>query len=212
MDGSVASAEEPDGSLWARVRAGDGHAFEVLYDRHVDRLHAYLYRRTASTELAQDLNSLVWLDAWRLRSRVETQADGGLAPWLFGVANNVLRNQQRTARRHERAMAQLPRHMNEPDLADEVTDRLDEQRRLSHVLQEIDRLPARERDVLTLSIWAELDHNQVAAALGIRVGTVKSRLSRARARLRQSDDPQRAEASTARLPFHAPQTPAEAPS
>lgn len=176
-----------DAELWAAVQAGDGAAIAGLYDRYAGRLHAYCFRRTGSFALAQDLTSVVWLEAWRTRSRARLQLDRSLGPWLFGIANNVVRNSDRARRRHWAALARLPAPLPEPDHAQEVSDQLDDERRMRHVLQAVAQLPRHEQDVLALVAWADLTHAQVAAALGISVGTVKSRLSRARARLQQTE-------------------------
>lgn len=173
-----------DAELWRRVRGGDADAFACLYDRHADRLHTYCFRRTASWDVAQDLNSIVWLEAWRQRQNAVTHSDGSLAPWLFGVARNVVRNYDRKLRRYRDALARLPASEDGPDHADLVATRLDEQQRMATVLQAIAALPQREQEVLSLSVWGELDQAEIAIALGVRVGTVKSRLSRARSRLR----------------------------
>jgi RNA polymerase sigma factor (sigma-70 family) len=176
--------EASDAALLARARAGDGEAFTGLYDRYADRIHSYCFRRTGSWATAQDLTSAVWLEAWRGRDRAEVHEDGSLSPWLFGVARNVIRNSERSLRRHRAALRRLPGPMDEPDHAELVTARLDDERRMAVVLEAVSRLPRREQDVLSLVAWADLSHAEIAAALGISVGTVKSRLSRARARLR----------------------------
>lgn len=182
-------SETTDAALWARATAGDGEAFTALYDRYADRVHSYCFRRTASVTSAQDLNSVVWLEAWRGRDKAELHEDGSLAPWLFGIARNVIRNSERSTRRHRAALDRLPDPLHEPDHADLVSERLDDERRMAEVLAAVAELPQREQDVLTLVAWADLGHAEVAAALGISVGTVKSRLSRARARLRRGDEP-----------------------
>lgn len=183
MDSNQAS----DAELWARVRAGDGDAIAGLYDRYADRIHAYCFRRTGSLALAQDLTSTVWLEAWRNRGKAQVHQNGSLAPWLFGITHNVLRNSERAQRRYRAVLDKLPQPVDEPDQAELVSGRLDDEARMNQVLRAVERLPTHERDVLALVVWADLDHNQVASELNISVGTVKSRLSRARARLRSAD-------------------------
>jgi RNA polymerase sigma factor (sigma-70 family) len=70
-------------------------------------------------------------------------------------------------------------------LADDADARLDDERRMRGVLKSLGRLPGREQDVLALCAWADLSYEEAAVALGVPVGTVRSRLSRARARLRE---------------------------
>lgn len=178
-----------DTELWTRVRSGDGDAIAGLYDRYADRVHGFCFRRTGSWAAAQDLGSTVWLEAWRRRDDAQVHEGGSLAPWLFGIAINVVRNSARAQRRHRAALAQLPDALAEPDFAADVAGRVDDERRMRAVLAAVSRLPRHEQDVLTLTAWAGLVQAEVAAALDISVGTVKSRLSRARARLRDDTRP-----------------------
>ena len=99
------------------------------------------------------------------------------------MATNVCRNLNRRSRRHLRAVGRLPGPEAEPDHAPAVTERLDAEARMRRVLAAIEELPQHERDVLALVAWAGLTYEQAAAALAVPVGTVRSRLSRARKRL-----------------------------
>lgn len=185
--GGVSSDDASDADLWARACAGEGTAIAGLYDRYAHRIHAYCFRRVGSFQLVQDLTSTVWLEAWRRRNSVVPHQDGSLAPWLFGIAHNTVRNSERSQRRHQAALSRLPAPDLEPDHSDAVAQRLDDERRMILVLQGVNQLRPHERDVLALVVWGGLDHAQAAAALRISVGTVKSRLSRARTRLRSID-------------------------
>lgn len=172
-----------DDELWNRARDGDEEAFGALFDRHARTVYNYCFRRTASWSEAQDVTSVVFLETWRQRSRVRPRS-GSLLPWLYGVATNVLHNHRRGMRRHRDALSRMPKPVPQPDGADEVTGRLDAEQRMRRVLDAMMKLPRRDREVLILSVWEDLGHNEVAEALGIAPGTVRSRLSRARARLR----------------------------
>jgi RNA polymerase sigma-70 factor (ECF subfamily) len=101
----------------------------------------------------------------------------------------------RNVRRHRAALARLPKaeFTGDGDLADEVAGRLDDTRRLSDVRQAFSRLRERDREVLLLCVWGGLDYAAAAVVLGIPIGTVRSRLSRARLRLAELADaaPQR---------------------
>jgi RNA polymerase sigma factor (sigma-70 family) len=110
--------------------------------------------------------------------------EGRALPWLLGVATNVLRNRWRAERRHRAALQRLPLERS-PDFAAEADGRLDDERRMRAALRAVAKLPRRERDVLALCGWAGLSYDDAAVALGLPVGTVRSRLSRARARLRE---------------------------
>jgi RNA polymerase sigma factor (sigma-70 family) len=166
----------------ARVRAGDRRAFEQLFDQYAKDVYNHAWRLTGDWSAAEDVVSLTFLEAWRLRERLDP--DGGpLRPWLLGVATNVARNLRRARRRHEDAMARMPRAEPVPDFADELTGRLADQQRLAEVRRAIGRLRKHEQDVLLLCVGAGLDYAEAAEALGIPVGTVRSRLSRARKKL-----------------------------
>ncbi|MGH9112156.1 MAG: RNA polymerase sigma factor, partial [Acidimicrobiales bacterium] len=109
--------------------------------------------------------------------------DESVLPWLLGVANNLLRNHQRSLRRQRAALARFPSPGPEPDPADDVAGRLADERQMSRVLALVERLPRRDREVLALCAWSDLSYQEAATVLDIPVGTVRSRLARARARL-----------------------------
>jgi RNA polymerase sigma-70 factor (ECF subfamily) len=176
--------ELSDAELWQQAGAGDGHAFGVLFERHARAVYNHCFRRTADWSVAEDLTSAVFLEAWRRRDGVRLESESAL-PWLLGVANNVVRNRDRTRRRHRDALGRLPRIPDQPDPSDYVAAQLDSERTMRRVLKLVARLPQTDQDVLALCAWDGLGYAEVAAVLGIRVGTVRSRLSRARERLRE---------------------------
>ncbi|MFD0974619.1 RNA polymerase sigma factor [Plantactinospora endophytica] len=173
-----------DTSLRTRVRAGDPDAFRELFDGHVRSVYNHAYRLSGDWSTAEDVASLTFLEAWRLRDRVDVGPDGGsLRPWLLGIATNVARNVRRAARRYDGALARLPRAEAVPDFTDEVTGRLDDGERLARVRTALAALRQPEREVLALCVWSGLGYAEAAVALGVPVGTVRSRLSRARRKL-----------------------------
>jgi RNA polymerase sigma factor (sigma-70 family) len=171
-------------SLRARVQAGDPDAFRQLFDEHASVVHRHAVRMTGNWVLADDLVSLTFLEAWRLRERVLPGEDS-LRPWLLGIATNVTRNTARAARRHRAALSRLPPPDPVPDFADEVTQRLADTEELAAAQRALSRLRRGEREVFTLCVWEGLDAATAAEALGVAVGTVRARLSRARKRLRK---------------------------
>jgi RNA polymerase sigma factor (sigma-70 family) len=172
-----------DAEVWRLAASGEADAFGVLFERHGRAVYNFCFRRTANWAAAEDLTSIVFLEAWRRRSEVRLK-DGRALPWLLGVATNVLRNRRRSERRHRAALARLPLERG-ADFADDVDARLDDERRMQAALRTVATLPRRERDVLALCVWAGLSYEDAAVALGLPIGTVRSRLSRARARLRE---------------------------
>jgi RNA polymerase sigma-70 factor (ECF subfamily) len=158
-------------------------------------------RVTGDWAEAEDVVSLTYLEAWRLRKRL--RPDGGsVQPWLLGIATNVLRNTRRAARRHQKAMTRLPPRRDVPDFADDLVERIADTELLAAARVALTRLRPAEREVLALCVWAALEQAEVAEALGVPVGTVRSRLSRARRRLRQLTDEE--QARTARSAQRAP--------
>jgi len=158
-----------------------------LWDEHAQRIYRYCFRRTADRELAEDLTSVVFLEAWRRRRTVELAAEAEL-PWLYGIAANVVRNQWRRQRRYRAALARLPRPRDEGDLAQEAVDHLADQEQARRLVKMLRVLPKVEQDVLTLCVWEGLSAKEVAVALGVPEGTVRTRLHRARTRLRVPDE------------------------
>jgi len=164
------------------LHGDDPGALATLFDRYGDRIHNHCFRHLADWAEAEDATSSVFLEVWRHRRRVQLH-DGSALPWLYGVATNVCRNAGRSRRRYLRAVASLPSPQPEADHAEQVSDRVGSEARMRAVLDQVRALPAREREVLALVVWAGLRYDQAAAALDVPVGTVRSRLSRARARL-----------------------------
>jgi RNA polymerase sigma factor (sigma-70 family) len=176
-------SDAPDTELWNQASEHDGSAFGELFERHSNAVYNHCFRRTASWSRAEDLTSVVFLEAWRKRGKVRFYGDS-IRPWLLAVANNVLRNSNRSLHRYGRLVHTVPARSIEPDFADEVSTRLDDERAMAAVLTEIHTLKDREQEVIALCDWSGLTTEEAAAAMGVPVGTVKSRLSRAHEHLR----------------------------
>lgn len=176
-----------------RVRNGDPDAFAELFDACALAVYNHAFRLTADWSLAEDVMSTTFMEAWRRRASVEAEG-GSLRPWLLGIATNVARSHHRSNRRYRiAASAAAAAHAAEErveDHADETAGRLDDRRRINATLAALSLLRRPEREVLTLCLWEGLEYAEAARALGIPVGTVRSRLSRARARLRKLADAQ----------------------
>jgi RNA polymerase sigma-70 factor (ECF subfamily) len=172
-----------DEALWQRAVAGDGGAFAQVYDRHVDTVFSYCLRQTVSAADAEDVTSVVFFEAWR-KARSVTFVAGSVKPWLLAVAMNVARNQARSRHRYQRMLERLPAVAVTPDIADVAIRDVESEEFTARFVACMNTLPARERDVIALCDLAELSYDEAAAALGVPVGTVRSRLSRGRRRLR----------------------------
>lgn len=172
-------------SLRTRVRAGDQDAFAALFEQNARAVYNHAFRLTGNWSTAEDVVSLTFLEAWRLRGTIRPEGDS-LLPWLLGIAVNVARNVSRATRRHQAAMNRVPAVPDVPDFADELAGRLDDTARLEVVRTALGSLRRGEREVIALCVWADLTYAEAAEALGVPVGTVRSRLSRARRRLQEA--------------------------
>jgi RNA polymerase sigma factor (sigma-70 family) len=179
----VGTNEPSDSELWERVTAHDGGAFGRLFDRHAQKVYSHCFRRTADWSLAEDLTSVVFLEAWRRRRDLRL-SEGSILPWLLGVANNAIRNAERSRRRYRRLLQKLPRVTDLEAGETEMVARLDDEQRMKAALARLRELRTEEQEVLTLCDWSGLSLAEAGVALDIPVGTVKSRLARARTQLR----------------------------
>ncbi|MFF0297767.1 RNA polymerase sigma factor [Kitasatospora sp. NPDC004614] len=161
--------------------------FGEIYDRHAVAVHHYLARRIGAS-VADDLTSETFLSAFRIRGRYDRDRSDA-RPWLYGIATNLLHRHQRTERSGYRALARSGVDpLDTGDHADTVAARVTAGARAQEIAGVLARLTAKERDVLLLFAWAELSYQEIAEALRIPDGTVRSRLNRARRRLHTALD------------------------
>lgn len=155
--------------------------FATVFDRHFAGVHGYLASRIGS-ESAADIAAEVFVIAFRARSRYDP-AQPNARPWLMGIATNLLRHHWRNERQRLGALARLPVSAT-GDTETDAVQRVDAARSASEVAAAVKGLRPSERDVLLLVAWADLTYPEVAEALHIPLGTVRSRLHRARRTLR----------------------------
>ncbi len=163
--------------------SSDAVAFGQLFGRHSQAVYSFCARRTADLALAEDLTSITFLEAWRHRDRLLSGDAGKALPWLLGVSNNVVRNAKRGQRRYHDVLERLPAPTVIPPAEDQAIARSVTEAGLRAALEAISALPEREQEVVTLVLWSGLSYEEAATALAIPVGTVRSRLSRARSKL-----------------------------
>jgi RNA polymerase sigma factor (sigma-70 family) len=176
--------------IWPRdpSRRRDGQiahsaAFERCFEENFPAVHRFIARRVG-TALADDLAAETFSIAYRRRTSFDPDR-GTVRSWLFGIAANLLRNHWRAEQHQLELDARLAADVElrqDPSMSD---DRLSASLAAPRIAAALAELVAEQREVLLLHAWAELSHQEIAAAVGIPVGTVRSRLSRARATLRQ---------------------------
>jgi RNA polymerase sigma-70 factor (ECF subfamily) len=158
--------------------------FGAIFDRHATVLHRYLVRRLGPDE-ADGMVGEVFRIAFERRHTFDASRDTA-RPWLYGIATNLLAKHRRSESRRLRAVARLAaQRRGTPDPAGGIDDAMDASRLWDRVATMVTALPEPERDALLLHAWEGLSYDDVAAALAIPVGTVRSRLNRARRRLRE---------------------------
>lgn len=163
-----------------RAAAGSPAVFAELYDRYALQVHRFVSRRIG-TGVADDITAETFLVALERRGTYDVTVEDA-RPWLFGIAAVLLRKHRRLEARYWRALE--PAGADSPgDVAD---SRLDAYLSVRKATQAIARLSPGDRDVLLLYAWEEMTYEQIAASLTIPVGTVRSRLNRARRVLRKA--------------------------
>ena len=164
----------------ARVRC-DPEVFTEAYDRYFRAIYLYVAARLG-TGPAEDIAAETFAVAFGQRDRFDP-ARGGLRPWLFGIATNLVARYRRAEARHYRALARARDMPSAGSYEDRVVAKVAARRLLPQLLAALAALSQGERDVVLLVAVSQLSHEEVAQALGIAAGTVGSRLSRARKRL-----------------------------
>ncbi|MFE5241871.1 MULTISPECIES: RNA polymerase sigma factor [unclassified Streptomyces] len=162
--------------------------FSVLFDRYADDIHRYVARRLG-TEAADDLMAETFVIAFQQRRRYDVSRPQ-VRPWLYGIATHLVGGHRRAEARRLRALARAASTADtggsgdgEP-MADRVAARVSAEGLRAELAGALAALPARYRDVLLVVAWGDLDYAEAAEALGVPVGTVRSRLHRARKKLR----------------------------
>ncbi|MFC0548573.1 RNA polymerase sigma factor [Kutzneria chonburiensis] len=173
----------PDAQLWGAIAHDDHAAFTTLFERHAQAVWNYAYRLTGSWSTAEDVLSTTFLTAWRRRAEVVLIRESAL-PWLYTVAANLVRNDHRRRSRFLRLVPKLAVPDETRDHAEELAENDHTRHRLREVLTAVDMLPASEREAVQLCMVGRMSTADAAALLGITEVSVRSRLSRARARLR----------------------------
>lgn len=164
----------------------DAGRFGEIFDRHAQPIFRFLGRRVGPDD-AGDLLGEVFLAAFEARARYDRDRTSAL-PWLYGIASNLLSKHHRHRASELRALERVLDQGDPHDHAESVTASVDAQVELRAMAKLLEALPASERDTLLLYAWEDLGYREVADALGVPTGTVRSRLNRVRRRLRAATD------------------------
>ena len=176
-------AEDDDAAVIGRSR-NEPEVFEIVFRRYADQIQRYVARRIGA-DAADDVVAETFLLAFRQRGTYDLTYSCA-RPWLYGIATNLIARHRRTEVRQYRALARA----GIDEVAESFADRVDAavsagavNRRLGAALA---ALPAGQRDALLLVAWGGLSQSEAAAALRVPAGTVRSRITRARGKLRRS--------------------------
>ena len=185
--GGDASAAEISDAEVIGLSQDDPELFAMIFDRHADEIHRYDARRLGQ-QVAPDVVSDVFLAAFRNRGRYDA-ARADARPWLYGIATKVISQHLRGEGRRVRALAAIRPPAPAELSVEEISDRITAAQLRPRLHRVLAGLPAADRELVLLVAWAELSYEQVAEALQIPVGTVRSRLHRVRAKIRRSIGP-----------------------
>lgn len=183
MPESGRSRQPDDGELLFRLSRGDEPAYRLLHERHqlpVFRLSLVLMRTTWD---AEEVAATAFFELWRKKDKVRL-VDGTILPWLLATTSFAAKNSLRSRRRYQRLLTRIPHDGDVPDHADEVARAMDTLKISHSVRRALMDLNTRDASVVVLCIIHELPVTEAATVLGIPAGTVKSRLSRVKTKLR----------------------------
>jgi RNA polymerase sigma-70 factor (ECF subfamily) len=161
-------------------------AFGELYDRHAPTIHRYAARRIGAS-VADDIMSETFLVAFERRADFDLERDDA-RPWLYGIATTLLKKHSRLEARAWKGLVAAGAAEIGHDAIEALGSRVDAEIAMRRLASALKRMPARDRDTLLLHAWADLDYEGIALALAVPVGTVRSRLNRARRTLRALAD------------------------
>ncbi|MBD0844356.1 MULTISPECIES: RNA polymerase sigma factor [unclassified Streptomyces] len=180
--------DTPDGDA-AVVAASldDPERFAELFDRHAPAIHRYVARRLGR-DAADDVTAETFLTAFRIRDRFDPDR-AGVRPWLHGIAARHISGHRRAEVKALKILARTGTSPVAESWTDSADDRIAAQSAARPLAKALARLSAGDRHVLLLFAWADFSYQEIAQALDIPVGTVRSRLNRARRKLRAATDP-----------------------
>jgi RNA polymerase sigma factor (sigma-70 family) len=180
--------DQPGAVAWTdaeviRASLVEGERFGEIFARHGPWVLGYVGRRIGP-ELAEDVTADTFATAFRIRNRFDLSRPDA-RPWLFGIAVRELSHRRRAERARYRMLASISAEQPVDGLADQVAANASAVALRGPMAAALAKLKDRDRDTLLLLAWADLSYAEVAEALGVPVGTVRSRLHRARRVVRE---------------------------
>lgn len=177
-------ASETSDARLLKESVRDPDRFGELYDRHSGQLYGYAFRRVGP-DVADDVVAETFLAAFRHRHRYDASRPDAL-PWLFGIVTREISRHHRKEKARLRALSRIGPDPVVDGVAQRAADDVSARAARGQLASALARLSVRDRDVLLLIAWGGLSYDEVATALQIPVGTVRSRLNRARRQTREA--------------------------
>jgi RNA polymerase sigma-70 factor, ECF subfamily len=185
QDEAEATADLDDAAV-IRLSWHEPERFDVLFRRHAPHIQRYVVRRLGQ-DAADDIVAETFLLAFRQRNSYdEVRVDA--RPWLYGIATNLIGRHRRAEIRLYRALARTGADPVVEAFTDRVDDRVSAGTASRQLAAALARLSVELRDTLLLVAWGDLSYEEAATALGVPIGTVRSRMNRARSKLRRTLD------------------------
>ena len=181
-DGAAPPVDE-DRELLARVAQQDAAAHRMLFDRYYRGVFSFVQRRLGDPELAEEVTSEVFYEVWRSAARF--RGESRPSTWIYGIAHfKCMAESRRRKRRWKRIVIAEPASLAEVPGSSDPVGRVAARADLEQVARVLESLPEEQQDTAELALLEGLPYEEVARRLGVSEGTVKTRVSRIRARLR----------------------------
>lgn len=179
------SGSKTDEELIISVQKGNNEAFDILVNRYKNRLHAYLYRLLGDRDEAEEFAQETFVRAYINADKYRTIAK--FSTWLYTIGTNLVRNRMRNLKRRPRMWSLWNDSFGDDGQWMEIEDKSQDSERLAdrEKLQEfiqiaIEQIPSKYRPAFVLREIEDLSYEEIAAATGVKLGTVRSRINRGR--------------------------------
>jgi len=162
-----------------RFQQWDFEAFGALYDKYIDQIFAFVYRKTSDRQVAEDICSNVWMKALKSLEFFGNDDNAYFKAWIYCIANNTIIDYYRT--RKETVDAQ---EIELCGISDDFAAHIDAKNKLKSVMKYINELKPVEKEICVLRIWDDLSYKEIAKIIGKTEGTCKKVFSRSLAKIK----------------------------